>query len=49
MVTLRGFSGGTADVIEAVVLVAFIFLMGLALGVLVSTLFGQGKNGSGHD
>lgn len=49
MVTLRASSGGTADVIGAVVLVAFIFLMGLALGVLVSALFGRDKNGPGHD
>jgi hypothetical protein len=34
-----------ADLIEAVALVCFIFLLGVALGVVVVTLFTRAKNG----
>jgi hypothetical protein len=32
-----------ADLIEAVVLVGFIFLMGVALGVIAKSIFGRSK------
>jgi hypothetical protein len=34
-----------ADLIEAVALVCFIFLLGVTLGVVIVTLFTRAKNG----